>query len=113
MPALRRKDYIDKKVSNLIEDVQSYSKPEGKYPTPPIDEGSERRFVPSIPIDFVGPDRSRPPNWFEPQETPDEGMDRDSLEIPAIPGDMEIPVPSPEEEYLITREAWPMGNLHT
>ena len=68
---------IDAKVSALINDVQAYSKPEGQYPTPPIDTSSAGLpFTDPAPPDLTGPDRLRPPDWFEP-------YDRKDDEVPA------------------------------
>jgi hypothetical protein len=98
MPLIRSNKRIDGKVAALINDVQAYSKPEGKYPNPPVDTSTAGRPFTDPAAADLSPDHSRPPDWFEPHERKDDGLNDDGNDIPAILDKVEVPPFTQSEE---------------
>lgn len=88
----------DKNIAKLIEDVQAYSEPEGKSPTPPTEMVATSQ--PSDPTSSAraGPDRQIPPNWFESRDPGHDELGVGDEVMPAISGEIDVPVPTPQEE---------------
>jgi hypothetical protein len=87
----------DRRIADLIDQVQKYSNPTGQNPKPP----SLSYPSPGRADDLL--DRAQPP-WFEPIEHHDDRevrSDEHSAEVPIIDGDGEVPDPSAEEESRI------------
>jgi hypothetical protein len=94
---------INARSETLVQDVQSYSNPTGRPPTPPTEALSEvPSFAEPAPAGQTGPDRLARPEWFEPRPDPKIKSADNADEVPVISEDIEMPEVSPAEEQIIS-----------
>lgn len=89
---------IDSRSEMLVQDVQSYSNPIGRPPTPPTDTAPEPLASP----EQAGPDRLVTPEWFVPRADSPMSSEDNTYDVPAVSNDIHIPDVSPAEAKIIS-----------
>jgi hypothetical protein len=94
---------IDARSEALVYDVQSYSNPTGRPPTPPTEALPEPHSFaePELPGQ-TGPDRLATPEWFVPRADPLIRSEDNADDVPAVSEDIQISDVSPAEEQIIS-----------
>jgi hypothetical protein len=94
---------IDARSEALVQDVQSYSNPTGRSPSPPADASPEPHSFaePELPRQ-TGPDRLATPEWFVPRADSLVSSADNTDNVPAVSDDVRIPDVSPAEEQIIS-----------
>jgi hypothetical protein len=94
---------IDARSETLVQDVQSYSNPTGRPPTPTTEASPEPHSFaePELPGQ-TGPDRLATPEWFVPRADSLIRSEDNADDVPAVSEDIQLPSVSPAEEQIIS-----------